>query len=396
MSKDLRNSLWITTVSLFSVLLFAVNGYSKEKPYVLGADLSITGRFSFLGDPEYKTVPLVINKINNNGGINGHLLKVIIYDDGSDTTKARLNVQRLITKDHVIAIFGPSESSTSLAVVDLAKRYRIPIIAMGSSERIVTDPKTGKQRKWVFKTPQSASIVVEKIYGFMKKKGIKRIAIITSSAAFGSDGRKQLIKYAPKYGIKIVANEKYDPGDTNMSVQLTKIKGTNAQALVNWSAGPTQVIVTRQFKQFGLSKTMLLFQSHAFGSKRDIKLSGGAAEGVYLPLGKINIGWLLPANDPQKKPIMAFAKSYEKRYGVWPPSFAGHAYDAMMLLTDALKVVGPNKAKIRYYLEHKKDYIGMHGIFDFSPSDHNGLNGQTKGTALEMVVVKNGTWAIAH
>ena len=231
------------------------------------------------------------------------------------------------------------------------------------------------------------------MYDFMREKGIKRVAIITINAAFGFDGRRQLIKYAPKYGIKIVADERYGPNDTDMSVQLTKIKGTNAQALVNWSAGPTQVIVTRQWKQLGLSKKMLLFQSHAFGSIRDIKLSEGAAEGVYLPLGKINVGWLLPASDPQKKPIMAFAKSYKKLYGIWPPSFAGHAKDALGLLIDALKTVGPNKAKIRNYIEHKKDYIGMHGIFNFSPNDHNGL---TKDSALVMVEVKNGGWVIVH
>ncbi len=393
MLRIFKTGLLVAIISLLLLSVIAINGYSKKRTYVLGADLSITGRFSFLGDPEAKTVPLVVDKINKEGGINGHLLKVIVYDDESNTTKARLNVLRLIEKDHVTAILGPSESATSLSVVDLAKRYKIPLIAMGSSERIVSNPKTAKQRKWVFKTPQSASIVVEKIYDFMREKGIKRIAIITINAAFGFDGKKQLIKYASKYGIKIVADEMYSPEDTDMSVQLTKIKATNAQALVNWSAGPTQVIVTRQWKQFGLSKNMLLFQSHAFGSIRDIKLSGGAAEGVYLPLGKINVGWLLPANDPQKKPIMAFAKSYKKLYGIWPPSFAGHARDALGLLIDALKAVGPNKAKMRNYIEHKKDYIGMHGIFNFSPNDHNGL---TKNSALVMVEVKNGGWVIVH
>jgi len=393
MLQIFKRDLFGTIVFLVITLVLSLNGYAKKHSYVVGADLSITGRFSFLGDPEYKTILLVVKKINNSGGINGHPLKVIIYDDESNTTKARLNVQRLITRDRVVAALGPSESATSLAVVDLAKRYKIPIIAMGSSERIVTNPKTRKQRKWVFKTPQSASIVVEKMYEFMKKKKIKKIAIITINAAFGFDGRKQLLKYAPKYGIEIVADEKYDPKDTDMSVQLTKIKRTKAQALVNWSAGPTQIIVTRQFKQLGLSKKMLLFQSHAFGSKRDIKLSEGAAEGVYLPLGKVNIGWLLPENDPQKKAIMAYAKSYKNRYGNWPPSFGGHAYDALMLIADALKHVGSDRAKIRNYLEHKKGYIGMHGIFNFSPDDHNGL---TKDTALEMVVVKNGKWSIAH
>lgn len=392
MSKNFRNSLLIIAASLFSVLLFATNGYSKERPYVLGADFSITGRASFLGSPEALTIQLMVAQINKKGGINGHPLKVIMYDDESNTTRARLNFERLIKRDHVLALIGPSLSGISLAVVDLAKRYKTPMVSVASSDRIITNPKTGKERKWVFKTPQSNSLAAQKIYGFMKKKGIKRVAIITITSGFGASGRRALIKYAPKYGIKIVADEKYSPNDTDMSVQLTKIKATNAQALVNWSIGPSQVIVTRQWKQLGLSKNMLLFQSHGFGSRRNIKLSAGAAEGVYLPLGKVNIGRILPANDPQKKPIMAYIRSYTKRYHKPISSFGGHADDALSLVVDALRAVGPNRAKIRYYMAHKKNLIGMDGIFNFSPEDHNGLT--TK--AFEMVVVKNGNWTIAH
>ncbi len=392
MSKIFKDGLLITAVSLFSVLFFAVNGYSKEKPYVLGADFSITGRASFVGGPEAKTVSLLVDQINKRGGIKGHPLKVVIYDDEGNATKARLNSLRLIKQDHVLAILGPSLSGTSLGVVDLAKRYRTPLVSIASSERIIVNPKTGKTRKWIFKTPQSGPLMARKILGFMKKRGIKRIAIITITTGFGSSGRRALIKYAPKYGIKIVTDEKYGPGDTDMSVQLTKIKGTNAQAIVNWSVGPSEVIITRQWKQLGLSKHMLLFQSGAFGSRRNIKLSGGAAEGVYTPLGKDVIGKLLPASDPQKKPIMAYIRSYEKRYHEPISSFGGNAYDALMVVVHALQHVGPNRAKIRNYIEHTKNYIGISGIFNFSPTNHNGLT----ETSQVMVVVKNGTWAIAH
>ena len=134
MSKNFRNGLFIAAAALFSVLLIAVNGYSKKSTYVLGADFSISGRASFLGDPEAKTVRLLVSEINEKGGINGHPLKVIIYDDEGNTTKARLNVERLIKRDHVIAVLGPSLSGISLAVVDLAKRYKIPLVSAAASE----------------------------------------------------------------------------------------------------------------------------------------------------------------------------------------------------------------------------------------------------------------------
>lgn len=391
MARIFKMGLFFTITSIIMLSMLATNGYSKKSTYVLGADFSISGRASFLGDPEAKTVRLLVSEINAKGGINGHQLKVIIYDDEGNATKARLNFERLIKQDHVLALLGPSLSGISFAVIDLAKRYKTPLVSCASSDRIIINPRTGKTRKWVFKTPQSNALAAKKIFGFMKKRGIKRIAITTITTGFGASGRKALIKYAPQYGIKIVADEKYGPKDTDMSVQLTKIKGTNAQAIVNWSIGPSQVIVTRQWKQLGLSKHMLLFQSHGFGDRRNIKLSGGAAEGVYLPLGKVNIGRILPASDPQKKPIMAYIRSYEKRYHKPISSFGGHAYDALMLVVHALKAVGPNRAKIRSYIEHTKNYVGMHGIFNFSPTDHNGLT----EAAFVMVVVKNGDWAIA-
>ncbi len=371
---------------------FTFSGIATAKEaYKIGAVFSVTGRASFLGDPEKKTAEMIAEEINKAGGINGHPLKLIIYDDEGDATKCTLHVKKLINRDKVLAIIGPSLSGLSIAVVPIVQKAKIPLISCAASWKIVTkDRKTGEQYKWVFKTPQTDSLAVEAIYTHMKKKGISKIAIMSVTTGFGASGREELLRLAPKYGMKIVADEKYGPKDTDMTAQLTKIKGLAPQAIVNWSIGPTQVVVLRNWRDLGM-QNIKFYQSHGFGSRKNIKLAAGAAEGVYCPLGACNIAPILPPNHPQKKVTMEYWNKYQAKYHEPISSFGGHAWDALYLVIDALKKVGPDRAKIRDAIENTKGFVGQHGVFNFSPKDHNGLSKE----AFNMVVVKNGDWALA-
>ncbi len=184
----MKGKLFIMSLVALLVMVFTIPAMA-EKPYTLGAVFSVTGRASFLGDPEKKTTQMVVDQINAAGGINGHPLEVIIYDDKSDDTEARLLVTRLIKTDKVVAVFGPSLSGTSLAVVDLARKHKTPLVSCAASWKIVTDPTTKKERYWVFKVPQKDSHAAERIYDFMKFKGITKVAILTVTTGFGASGR---------------------------------------------------------------------------------------------------------------------------------------------------------------------------------------------------------------
>jgi branched-chain amino acid transport system substrate-binding protein len=247
-----------------------------------------------------------------------------------------------------------------------------------------------KQNPWVFKTAQTDTSAVEAIYDHMKKKKVTKVAIITVTVGFGDFGRQELKRAAPAYGISIVADERYGPKDSDMTAQLTKIKGTDAQALINWSVGPPQVLVTKNWKQLGMK--IPLYQSHGFGSKRNIELAGGAAEGVLCPLGHIIVAEKVKADHPQKAVVMRYKTEYQKRFKADVSSFGGYAHDAIYLLVDALKAVGPDKGKIRDYLENRvKNWPGVSGIFNFSPQDHTGLSKD----AFVMITVKNNDWTFA-
>ena len=380
----------MATIFLFAFGLIVSPALAFKGTYKVGAVFSITGRTSFLGDPENKTALMLAEEINNAGGINGKKLELIVYDTEGDATKANLAVKKLISKDKVCVVIGPSLSGTTLAVLPVAEQNETPLISCAASYKIVHNEKTGKPYKWVFKTPQTDTMAVEAIYTQLKKRGLNKIAIMSVTSGFGASGRGELIKLAPKYGMTIIADEKYGPKDTDMTAQLTKIKGLAPQAIVNWSVGPTQVVVLRNVRDLGMT-SIPFYQSHGFGSRKNIELAAGAAEGVFCPLGACNIAELLPNNHPQKKVTMKYHKNYMAKYNEPLSSFGGHAWDALYMVKQALSAVGDDKAKIRDYLENNiKGFVGQHGIFNYSPDDHNGLTKE----AFNMVVVKDGDWAL--
>jgi len=370
-------------VALVLAILMCSGAFAAE-PYKVGGIFSATGRASFLGDPEKKSVEMLAEQINAAGGINGHPLEMIVYDDEGDATKSNIALKKLITKDKVLAVVGPSLSGTTLAIIPVAEKAKIPLVSAAASIKIVKPVK-----KWVFKTPQDDVLAVGAIYRYIVKKGVKKIAIITVQNGFGDSGRQQLIDQAKGAGLTVVANERFGPKDTDMTAQLTKMRGTDAEAIICWGTNPGPAVVAKNMKQLGIK--IPLYQSHGVASKKFIELAGDAAEGIILPAGKLLIADQLPDSDPQKATLLKYKNDYEKKYGGSVSTFGGHAWDGLMLVIEALEKVGPDKAKIRDYIENKKGFVGTGGIFNFSPDDHNGLSLD----ALVMIQIKNGEWTMA-
>ncbi len=362
-----------------------VNSYAKQ-PYKIGAIFSVTGAASFLGEPEKNTVLMLQEQINKAGGINGHPIEVIIEDSKSDETQAVLAAKKLIEKDNVLAIIGPSTTGESMAVIPIVTAAKIPMISCATGASI-TQPVN--ERYWIFKVAQYDFSVAEALYTYMKKQGLTKVGILTITTGYGDSGRKALHEMSSKYGITIVADERYGPKDTDMTTQLTKIKAAGAQAIINWSVGPGQVIVTKNWH--ALKMGIPLYQSHGWGSKRNIELAGKAAEGVIAPLGRIVVWDKLPDKHPQKALLKKYTQDYEAKFKSEPGTFGGHAYDAFMMVVEALRKVGPDRKKVRDYIENNiKNWPGTAGIFNMSSKDHCGLDKDS----FEMVIVKDGDWEI--
>ncbi len=365
---------------LMLLVVFWVSGAFAKEPYKIGAILSVTGPTSFIGDPEKKTLEMLVDEVNQAGGINGHPLKLIVYDTQGEETLAVKKFIRLVVQDRVLAVIGPSRTGTSLAVVPYAERYKVPLISCAAGIRIVEPVKP-----YVFKTAQSDRLAVKKIYEYCVTKGIKRVAILTVSNGFGQSGRNELKRLAPSYGIEVVADEVFGPKDVDMKPQLIRIRQKSPQAVICWGTNPGPAIVAKNMKELGMKQQ--LFMSHGVASKRFIELAGEAAEGIILPAGKLIVAHELPDTDPQKPILLSYIERYKARYGKEPSSFGGHAYDAFLLLKKALEVAGPDRAKIRDALENIKNLKGIHGVFNMSPQDHNGLS---EKEAFVLVVIRGG------
>jgi len=366
------------------VSLACVSSAWSAETYKVGAVLAVSGPAALLGEPERNTVKMLEEQINAAGGINGHRLEVIIEDNEGDEAKAVMKVKKLIN-DKVVAIIGPTRSGDTMAVIPIIEKAQIPLVSCAAAADIVKPVK-----KWVFKSPQSDADAVRRIYEKMKALGLSKAAIMSGTTGFGTAGREQLKKFAAEYGITIVADETYVPKDTDMTAQLTKIKGTDAQAIINWEIVPAQTTVMKNKKQLGM--TMPLFQSHGFGNIKYAQDAGDAAEGVLFPCGRLLAVSSLPDTNPQKALLAKYKKDYEEKFKADVSTFGGHGYDAFMLVVEALKAVGPDSSKIRDYMENKKGFVGTAGIFNYSAEDHCGLD----KNSFEMLTVKSGKIVVAQ
>ena len=351
----------------------------------IGSVLSFTGPASFLGDPEKKTLEMYVADINAKGGVNGKKLQLFIYDDGANPNNARTFATRLIEQDKIDAMVGGSTTGATLAMIPLFEEAKIPFISLAGAVQIIQPV-----RKWVFKTPHTDTMACEKIFADLKHRNLTRVALISGTGGFGKSMSAQCHKVASKAGITIVVEETYGPRDSDMTPQLTKIKNSvGVQAVVNPGFGQGPAIVTRNYRQLGIK--MPLYQSHGVCSKQFIKLAGAAAEGVRLPCAALLIADKLPSNDPQKPVVVNYSREYQEKTGQAVSTFGGHAYDGLMILTEAMqRAKSADKAKVRDQIEKTKGYIGTGGIVNMSPTDHLGLN----LSAFHMLEIKGGDWTL--
>ena len=365
-------------------LALAATQAQAQEPIRIGSFLAITGPASFLGDPENKTLEMLVEQINAAGGVLGRKLQLVAYDSAGDAEKARTFTKRLLEQDKVDVLIGGSSTGETMAAVPLAEQASVPFISLAGAVVIIEPVK-----KWVFKTPHTDRMACEKVFVDMKARGATKAALISGSGGFDKSMRAECLKVAPNYGMQIVADETYGAADTDMTAQLTKIKSSGAQAVLNPGFGQGPAIVTRNYKQLGL--TQPLYQSHGVASKEYIKLSGDAAEGVRLPAAALLVADILPANDPQKAVVTRYTQDYTARYKSDVSTFGGHAYDGLMLYVNAVKAAGStDKAKVRDALEATKGYVGTGGVVNMSAADHMGLD----LSAFRMLEVKGGNWSL--
>jgi len=355
---------------------------SAADPIKIGSFLAVTGGASFLGDPEKKTLEMYVDKINADGGVMGRKLELIVYDDQGNPKNTVPFVKRLISDDKVDIILAGSTTGSTMAAIPFVEEAGIPFISFGGAG-VITSPV----KKWVFKTPHTDTLAVQKIFKDMKSRGLSKVGLLSGSGGFDKSCRGQVQALAPGSAMTIVADETHGKGDTDMTPQITKIKGSGADVFLYCGFGAATSIVAKNFKQLGA--TIPHYQTHGSASKSFIKNADGGAEGVRLPAAALVVVDALPDSHPQKKVASAYKAMYESKTGDSISSFGGHAYDGLMIAVEAIKRAGStDKAKVLAEIEKTNNFIGVDGIFTMSPSDHLGLD----EASFVMVEVSGGDW----
>jgi branched-chain amino acid transport system substrate-binding protein len=369
-----------------STLLAASALAGAAEPIKLGALLETSGFIASLGNPGLEGARLAVEQLNAAGGINGRPIELVNVNTESDETKAVTAAKRLIEQEKVLAIVGPMSSGSNFAIIDTVQRAKVPIIANGASRGIVLP---AEQKRWIFLAPLTDVLVQGKMLDHMKRRGIGRLALLNSDVAFGTSGREQLERLAPAAGLRVVLQQTGGNTDQDLTPQLTRIRGSEADATVIWATGPFLAIGTKNHRQLGIKTP--LYVSHAGNDFNYLRLAGDAAQDVLIPSSKIYVAGALPPSDPQRPVIERFVADYEKKYGRKPATFAGNGYDSVMMLAAAIRRAGPDREKIRDAIEGLRGHVGVTAVYSYSPTDHFGAHEDS----VVMLQVRGGAFELA-
>ena len=353
----------------------------------VGVTVSATGPAASLGIPEKNTIALMPKTIG------GQKINYIVLDDASDTTAAVSNTRKLITENKVDIILGSTITPNSLAMIDVVSEAKTPMISMAASARIV-EPMDDK-KAWVFKTPQNDIMMSNAIVEHMAANGVKTVAFIGFSDAYGEGWFQEFSKAAAAKNLQLVGNERYTRTDTSVTGQTLKLMAAKPDAVLVAGSGTPAALPQKSLKERGYTGKM--YQTHGVANADFLRVGGKDVEGTLLPAGPVLVADQLPANHPVKKAALAYIATYEAAHGKGSVStFGAHAWDAGLLMTAAvpvaLKKAQPGtaefRAALREALEQVKGMPGAHGIFSMSKTDHLGLD----QNARVMVKIENGAW----
>jgi branched-chain amino acid transport system substrate-binding protein len=375
----------VAVVAFMLMLAGTVSTVSAQAKatYKIGGIFPLTGYLSWLGEYKKKGAELKVELINKAGGVNGHMLELISYDDQSSPETASRVAQRLVSRDGVIAMIGTASVPVSGAVASIGNKYKIPTI-IGSGYEV--DPQ---KDRWIFNSAHKTDFAVARPFQYFQGKGITKVALLMPIGPLGELGSSLARKYAPTYGITIIGEEKFDVKSPDVTSQLAKLRTLNPQALFSFCTGEPAALVARNMSQLAMNIPVLV--SHGNANPGFLKLVSNVNVPVIVPGGRTAAPDILSDSDPCKKVVLEFSKQHMQKYGEPANYYSAEMVDAIDLIAAALRVTGSTDTeKLRDALEKTKNFVGMQGIYNFSPTDHH-------GTVLQDMMVlgmKDGKWQV--
>ena len=337
--------LVLAVLSVFSLQCTKKN----TNEILIGQFGSLTGSEATFGTSTDRGVRLAFEDINAKGGIHGKQIKLITLDDQGKAEEAAQAVTRLITQDRVVAVLGEVASTRTLAAAPIAQQYKVPLITPSSTNPKVTD--VGDQIFRVcFIDPFQGTVMAKFAVEHLK---VKKVAILRDVKSDYSMGLADFFAAKTKeLGGEIISDVSYSSGDTNFKAQLTKIKGTNPEAIFIPGYYTEVGLIAKQAKELGLN--VPLMGGDGWDSSKLSEIGGAAINGHYF-----SNHYTTESKEPQ---VVDFVTRYRSKYNESPDGLAALGYDAALILAEALKS-NPEvtSANVREALTKIKDFNGVTG-----------------------------------
>ena len=338
----------------------------------IGLMVSATGPTSAIGVPQKNTGDILPKKIGDT------TIEYISLEDGGDTTRAVQNVKKLVQENNIDALIGPSTTPNAFAILDVIAEAKVPMMATVGTSAVV-EPLDAKKR-WVFKTTQNDDLIAEALIRHMVKAGVKTVAFIGFSDPYGDNWLKVFSALGEKAGIKVVDAERFNRTDQSVTGQTLKMIAAKPDAVLIAAVGGPAVLPQATLRDQGYKGT--IYQTHAVATDEFIKLGKDKVDGTVLAAGPMLVIDEIPDSNPTKKVALAYIGAYEKQFGTKPATFGANTWDAGLLLERAipvaLKTAGPGteafRSALRDALEREREVVGCQGVFNMSPTNHNGMD----------------------
>ncbi len=365
----------ISFLTLIFLAWISPTHVAAKSPYKIGVNLEFTGPWAEVTKTLKNAITLEVERINKMGGIHGHPIELIYEDNGFDLGRVAANMTKFTKDKEIIAVVGPFEDNLQATSRAIAEREKITNIIICPSNPMVR----GLNQKWAFNIAQSDIVVSQKLIDLSSARKYKKVLVFYAAHPLAQSLAEYYKKFGEEKGMKVIlSKETHKPTDIDMTPQLIKLKPLIEQEKIDAfyasTAGPPGPIICKNLRALGIKIPIL--GTHAFGFGFIIALGGEAMEGVEFGAGKPVVPDQLDENDPVRPVILDFDKRYRERYGVGIDQIAGHAHDTISLISDALKRCQGNvtRATFRDALENTKGLKNCHGIYNYSPTDHDGLS----------------------
>ena len=348
-----------------------------QKEIVVGVSLSATGPASSLGNQMRNALALVEERLKSR--FPDYRLTFVVLDDRTDPTVNVQNVEKLIVQHKAAVLMMSTTAPATLAALPLLERYGVASFALAP----VVDDRTPERFKWLFQLQRTVPMMAELIGRDIQDRGLKRIAYIGFSDAWGDDWYNAITAASGKYGFSVVTNERYARTDTSVSGQVLRLIAARTDGDVVGASGTPAALPHRSLVERGLRVPIY----HTTGTTLPdfIRVGGSAVEGAILASEPVVVADELPSTFPFKTQSLTYVTAYEARYGRGTAaSFGAYVWDYGYVLERALSTVlrqgiDPEdlvhfRTALRDAIENVRNLNGALGVISFAPNKHVGTD----------------------